>query len=300
MKAKLIYTLIIFLIWGFLVFKTFVSPKPIEIVKTFANSWSKVNIPTHTFMNEYKKPKMCVKNNDIKIYTYMFHYVIPDKFVDPNNKWEYNNSMSPVIFEAYMRKINSERNKRNIDVISMNDLIQARENNCFSNKNLVVLTSDDGWDDSYNFLFPLAKKYSIPFNLAIISSKVSKVEAEINNFANEKEIKEMLDSWLMSLSSHTVNHFDLRRLDEQRRETEICDSKKNLESMFNTKINSLVYPSGKYDDSTIKLMKKCWYKLWFTILNKYFTPEELKNKPYELTRIRVNRDSGTKLFDYSK
>lgn len=304
MKQKLIYVMIILIFWSFLIFNTFVLSEPKisqnTTPKTFTNTWSEANIPTHAFMANSKKPKVCVQSRDIKIFVYMFHYIIPDKFVNPTNKWEYNNSMSPAIFELYLKKLNEERKKWNIDIISMNDLYTAKNSSCYTNKNLVVLTSDDGWDDSYNYLFPLAKKYDIPFNLAIISSKVSKVSSEINNFANEFEIKEMLKSKLITLSSHTVNHFDLRRLDDKRRVSEICDSKKNLENLFWIKINSLVYPSGKFNDDVTKETKECWYSFGFAILNKYFTPNELKNKPFELTRIRVNRDSWIRLFNFDK
>jgi peptidoglycan/xylan/chitin deacetylase (PgdA/CDA1 family) len=47
------------------------------------------------------------------------------------------------------------------------------------------MTADDGWDDGFNYLFPLAKKYKIPFVLAIIYNKVSRLPSEINNFLNE-------------------------------------------------------------------------------------------------------------------
>jgi hypothetical protein len=42
----------------------------------------------------------CYRGSEqIKIYTYIFHYIIPDKFVDPKNKTEYGNSLSPEYFE---------------------------------------------------------------------------------------------------------------------------------------------------------------------------------------------------------
>jgi len=38
----------------------------------------------------------CITNpDDVKIYAYMFHYIIPDKYVSKDNKIEYGNSIPP-------------------------------------------------------------------------------------------------------------------------------------------------------------------------------------------------------------
>ncbi len=101
----------------------------------------------------------------------------------------------------------------------------------------------------------------------------------------------MLDSWFVTVASHTINHFDLTKISKKNKESEICDSKRDLENAFWIKINTLVYPSGKYDEDTIRFAKSCGYSYGFASLNKSIFSEDLKNKPFELTRLRVNRKS---------
>lgn len=292
MKLKIPIIFLSMLLWWFLVFQTFGYENFFGSLDT-QNQITKKIEPKSLKIWQNLSSKKCIKAIDwVKINTYIFHYIIPDQFVNPKNKIEYGNSLSPRFFEWILKKIYNERLLWNIEVINLQNLDKYYKNDCFPNKNIVILTADDGWDDNYNFLFPLVQKYQIPFNLAIISSKVSKTPAETNNFANEYELKEMLNSGLIQLASHTIDHFDLRRIDIKQKEHEICDSKIYLESLFNIKINSLVYPSGKYDPDSEILAKKCGYSFGFSTWNKPFDASEINSKPFEITRVRVNRKTN--------
>ncbi len=115
----------------------------------------------------------------------MFHYIIPDKYVSKDNKIEYGNSIPPEKLENILQTLSKARTDKKVSIISLGDLENFKKTDCFPNKNIVLLTVDDGWDDGYNFLFPLAKKYNMKFNLGIIADKVAMVPIEINNFLNE-------------------------------------------------------------------------------------------------------------------
>ena len=248
-----------------------------------------------------KRQSACIKNmNDLTIYVYMFHYIIPDKFVDKNNKIEYGNSLSPEFFEKILKKLKVDVDENKIYITDFKALENFTANSCFPNKNIVLLTADDWWDDSYNYLFPLAKKYNMKFSLWIISSKVSKTNAEINNFANEYELRSMLDSWLIKIISHTYSHIDLRKQTDKTLDNELCSSKNSLESLFDIKINTIIYPSGKFDGNTLKYDKICWYKFWFTTKSWTIKIADLKQKPFELPRTRISRTTNiSKIFNFN-
>jgi hypothetical protein len=72
---------------------------------------------------------------------------------------------------------------------------------------------------------------------------------------------------------------------------ELCKSKKDLEKLTETHINTLIYPAWKYDQNTIKTAKECWYAYAFSTQNWISTLNDLRDKPYELKRIRVSRHS---------
>lgn len=175
--------------------------------------------------------------------------------------------------------------------MDLTELQGFNKTGCFPARNIVLLTVDDGWDDGYNFLFPLAKKYNMKFNLGIIADKVSTTPSEINNFLNEREIREMLGSGLITLASHSFSHIELHNQTELVLKKEILLSKQTLENWFHIPINTLIYPSGKYDGLTLKIAKESGYSFGFTTKKGIITPEDLDKNPLTLPRIRVNRDT---------
>ena len=63
--------------------------------------------------------------------------------------------------------------------------------------------------------------------------------------------------------SHTVNHPDLSATDKATQKVELTDSIDFLENKLNTKVNTIAYPSGRYNQTTLDLAKKT-YKLGLT------------------------------------
>ena len=87
----------------------------------------------------------------------------------------------------------------------------------------------------------------------------------------------------MSFQSHTVNHPDLSATDKVTQKAELTDSIDFLEDKLNTKVNTIAYPSGRYNQTTLDLAKKT-YKLGLT------TNEGLasaKDGLLSLNRVRI-------------
>lgn len=97
-----------------------------------------------------------------------------------------------------------------------------------------------------------------------------------------KQMKEMMAHG-MSFQSHTVNHPDLSATDKATQKVELTDSIDFLENKLNTKVNTIAYPSGRYNQTTLDLAKKT-YKLGLT------TNEGLasaKDGLLSLNRVRI-------------
>lgn len=248
--------------------------------------------------SEYPTSGECKKSSTwVRVYTYIMHYIVPDELVDKNNTNEYMNSVSPEFLEKFFRYLFKKRDEKVIYIANMYELSDFKKNDCYPAMNIVLLTFDDWWKDNYEFLFPLAKKYNIPVNLSLISSKIEKTIWN-TNYMTKEEIQEMLDSGLFTLASHTFSHQDVTKISAEKAENEICDSKRDLEAMFWVKINSIVYPWWNYDDISTRFARSCWYEFWFTTLNKSFFSEDLNSKSYWLTRIKIHRNVDIeKLFE---
>ena len=127
--------------------------------------------------------------------------------------------------------------------------------------------------------YPILKKYKAKATNNIITGFVKKGNAG-NLTINQ--MKEMMAHG-MSFQSHTVNHPDLSATDKATQKVELTDSIDFLENKLNTKVNTIAYPSGRYNQTTLDLAKKT-YKLGLT------TNEGLasaKDGLLSLNRVRI-------------
>jgi len=145
------------------------------------------------------------------------------------------------------------------------------------------LIFDDAYADFYYLIFPILKKYNIKALLAVptkfILDKCEETEElrtsfehndEFKNykkgtFCTFKEMKEMIESGLVQIVSHSHSHTNLLEnsvnLDE-----ELLLSKQVLEDKLNIEVESFVFPFGKYNDVIAKKTSK-YYKYQFRIGN---------------------------------
>ena len=124
-----------------------------------------------------------------------------------------------------------------------------------------------------------SKKYKAKATNNIITGFVKKGNA---GNLTVKQMKEMMVHG-MSFQSHTVNHPDLSTTDKATQKVELTDSIDFLENKLNTKVNTIAYPSGRYNQTTLDLAKKT-YKFGLT------TNEGLasaKDSLLSLNRVRI-------------
>ena len=156
---------------------------------------------------------------------------------------------------------------------------KALTENALPAKKVVWLTFDDGNEDFYTIAYPILKKYKAKATNNIITGFVKKGNA---GNLTVKQMKEMMAHG-MSFQSHTVNHPDLSVNDKATQKAELTDSIDFLEDKLNTKVNTIAYPSGRYNQTTLDLAKKT-YKLGLT------TNEGLasaKDGLLSLNRVRI-------------
>jgi len=147
----------------------------------------------------------------------------------------------------------------------------------------ICLIFDDGYYDFYTFIFPLLKKYNIKALLAVVPKYIldtcnTQEEKRLNyehnelfnhykngTFCSYEELKEMINSGLIQVVSHSYSHQNLleNTIDL---ETELLQSKIILENKLNISVESFVYPFGKYDQEILDETKK-YYKYAFRIGN---------------------------------
>jgi len=148
--------------------------------------------------------------------------------------------------------------------------------------NCVCLTFDDAYADFYFYIFPLLKKYNLKATLGVPTKYIldqSDIDMDIRlgfehndlfknyekaTFCTYKELKEMLDSGLVQIASHSHTHTNL--LEDVDLKQELLLSKEILEDKLDIKVDSFIFPFGKYDQKIAQQTLK-YYKYAFRIGN---------------------------------
>ena len=208
----------------------------------------------------------------VQIPILMYHAV---HVMDPSEASNANLIVDPDLFEAQIKALS----KAGYYFLTPEEAYKAFTENALPAKKVVWLTFDDGNEDFYTIAYPILKKYKAKATNNVITGFVKKGNA---GNLTVKQMKEMMAHG-MSFQSHTVNHPDLSATDKATQKVELTDSIDFLENKLNTKVNTIAYPSGRYNQTTLDLAKKS-YKLGLT------TNEGLasaKDGLLSLNRVRI-------------
>ncbi|KIM05997.1 MAG: polysaccharide deacetylase [Sulfurovum sp. AS07-7] len=184
--------------------------------------------------------------------------------------------------------VNSDRCSNDLSIFEEHlQYIKSKFTSIFPGENImgncVCLTFDDAYVDFYYLIYPLLKKYGLKALLAVPSKYILDSCDEISEtrmgfehndlFANYekgtfctfKELKEMVDSGLVRIGSHSHTHIDLTA-DGVDLDIELRFSKEILEQKLGVEVDSFVFPFGKYNQEILQQAKK-YYKYSFRIGN---------------------------------
>jgi peptidoglycan/xylan/chitin deacetylase (PgdA/CDA1 family) len=209
--------------------------------------------------------------------------------------------------------LNSDRCSNNIDIfekhlehISQNFRSVFPTDDTLPN-NAICLVFDDGYYDFYTLIFPLLKKYNIKALLAVIPKYILddcelddniRLNYEHNDlfkhykngtFCTYKELENMIKSGLVQVVSHSYSHKNLVDDKDIDLKEELEKSKNILQTKLNIKVESFVYPFGKYNQAILDETCK-YYKYSFRIGNGV-------NKDFKGVNGVVYRIDGDNLKD---
>jgi peptidoglycan/xylan/chitin deacetylase (PgdA/CDA1 family) len=144
----------------------------------------------------------------------------------------------------------------------------------------VMVTVDDGYEDNYTEMFPILKKYGVKATIFVIAGKIG-----WDGYLTADQIKEMSDSGLVSIQSHTVWHQSLTSMSESNIRQELSDSISILEGITGRSVRALSYPAGSYNSYVMNIAKD-YYDYAYTTVSSGTTAGY---GTLELPRVRVYR-----------
>ena len=137
------------------------------------------------------------------------------------------------------------------NIISVSDVVTALRNHTPLPAKSIVVTLDDGYDDFYNYAFPIAKKYNVKMDFMISSGLIGNP-----GYMNWGQLKEAAGSPLISIYNHTWSHAALGAVDRNKIEFEINTSQNELQSQLGHPINIFVYPYGSFSPLAIQVLQE--------------------------------------------
>lgn len=170
----------------------------------------------------------------------------------------------------------------------------------------VVITFDDGYKDNFTQAFSLLKKYNFKATIFIVLDRFEKnwaTDKDLNTSSHElneeqmlsdDEVKTMLESGLIEIGSHTINHVNLPQLSKDEKIRQIELSKKMIEELFNITCDSFAYPFGFFDEESALLVSQNGYKCAVTTQNSVFYKDKFNN--FKIPRIMISGRQGLLAF----
>lgn len=153
--------------------------------------------------------------------------------------------------------------KKGYKFISLDELADIYQGATIKTK-FVCITLDDGYENNYSVAYPIFKKYSCPFAIAITTGLCNgSVEPWwCNNvqFLSFEQIREMSQDPLCTISAHTISHPRLNTLSYDEQKKEITESIKQLEQITGKRIEHFAYPHGDFNGDTLAILKELGIK----------------------------------------
>ena len=157
-------------------------------------------------------------------------------------------TIHPSTFERQMATLRKFWNP-----ISLSDLLLWLEWKKELPPRSVVVTFDDGSEDTFVHAFPVLKKHRIPATIFMIAANVNSIRS-----LTAQQIREMVPHGV-TVGSHTVNHAYLPTLSLEEARKELFDSKRILEGL-GVSVDFLSYPAGGFTPEIQGLARAAGYR----------------------------------------
>lgn len=157
-------------------------------------------------------------------------------------------------------------------VISLGQALAGLFNGAPLAKRSVVLTFDDGYQNFYDYAFPVLRRYQFPATVFLVAGLVGKKAQWLEDdgrygppLLGIGAIRELTQKGI-SIGAHSMGHPRLSTLSEPRQRDEIFASKARLQDMLGEPVADFCYPYGDYDDRSRALVAEAGYRSGLTCI----------------------------------
>lgn len=184
--------------------------------------------------------------------------------------------------------------------LSEDELLQAKESGNFPSK-CVWISFDDIDNSVYQNAFPILKEANVPFTMFVIAGRVGDKDFSNLKMATWDQIREMENSGLASVGSHTYkmhrfeNETPIFLVPENRGEFK-SDLKKSIEVIekeLEITVRSFAYPYGNTDDFTAQALRDQGLEAGYILAPQTIVPTD---DNFYINRVLVNDATHRKVI----
>ena len=188
-----------------------------------------------------------IGEKNLKIPIFVYHDIISD---DSEIQYDYMQTKRTT-FEKQLKGLKA----LGYHFIDYSELVEYKNGETPLYKKSCIITFDDGCEGVYSNAYEIAKKYNIPFTMFIITDNMEK-----EGVINWEQAKEMKDSGLITIASHSTNHPDFSELSTEDAIKNVNQTYKIIEEKLGDEdIKIFTYPYGLYKEEQIQEFEKLGY-----------------------------------------
>jgi peptidoglycan/xylan/chitin deacetylase (PgdA/CDA1 family) len=170
--------------------------------------------------------------------------------------------------EAFRKQMEAVRDS-GVPVIPMADFLAWRRGEKSIPPKAIVITIDDGYNDTYTLAWPILKEFGYPFTYYVYIRYIGAGGRSIK----WEQLEEMRDAGV-DIASHTVSHDNLikpkaKNLAGQPYDAwllnELKGSKEELEQRLGISVRTLAYPYGIHNEKVMEVAREAGYEAAFTV-----------------------------------
>lgn len=214
-------------------------------------------LPSGYTENQTQEEPVPEKKN-VKVPILLYHHITDEAFSGGNEI----SLISPYDFRLHMTAI-----KVHFTPISLRhyyDYVKCTDGSVSIPDNPIIVTFDDGYLSNYEIAFPILKELNIPATIFVVTDTVGEMAGGgVVNYSHFtwEQAKEMEDSGLIEIHSHTASHAALAELDYSTLITELRKSKYVIEKNLAKECDMIAFPYGSYNDTVKAAAKSAGYNL---------------------------------------
>ena len=196
----------------------------------------------------------------------MYHGITDDVWGDESM------FLSPKDMEAHLQYLS----ENGYDTIFFEDLAHVDQYD-----KPIILTFDDGYVCNYTTLYPLLQKYQMKATISIVTSSIDHRPTSMTS----EMVRELADSDLVSIQSHTVNHPTLTKCSLKEKKHEIIQSKLEVTRMTGREPLVMCYPGGRHDNRVVSISEEN-YRFGIIVQDAVYTTG---TDPFRIPRFGIYR-----------